>query len=176
MQAAKIRMNLKAKAGLHGNTVAELDEYYMEKALSLARKAYQLGEIPIGALIVSPEGQVLGSGYNMTESRHAQSEHAEIRAIEQAGKKALDWRLDECTIYVTLQPCLMCMSLICLSRIARLVYGATSPLFGYDLGKEGMPQVYQKHLKGVTSGVLADESKKLLEQFFKQKRNKSEQF
>lgn len=152
------------------------DSEYMMQALKLAKKAYAQGEIPIGALVVTQEGVVLGKGYNLTEHRCSQSSHAEVRAIEQAGRKLGDWRLDGCTLYVTLQPCLMCLGLLCLSRITRLVYGARSPLFGYDLDNEVLPCLYKKHIRGVTSGVMEEESKKLLEQFFKVKRKTGDQF
>ncbi len=157
-------------------TATEIDKYYMKRALSYAQKAYDRGEIPIGALVVSPQGMVLASAYNKAEESHSQSRHAEIRAIERAGKKLEDWRLEGCTLYVTLEPCLMCMGLICLSRIKRLVYGAQSPLFGYHIDKETMPRLYTKHIKGITGGVLEEESKRLLEQFFKNTRKKGEQF
>lgn len=146
------------------------DSYFMKKALVLARKAADQDEVPIGAVVVSAEGVILGSGYNQTVKKHTQSRHAEVCAIERAGKKMQDWRLDDCTIYVTLQPCIMCMGLMCLSRISRLVYGAQSPLFGYDSGFDSLPCFYKKHIKGITTGVLAEESQSLLEQFFKQKR------
>ena len=142
----------------------------MKKALALARKAADQDEVPIGAVVVSAEGVVLGSGYNQTVKRHTQSRHAEVCAIERAGKKMQDWRLDNCTVYVTLQPCIMCIGLMCLSRISRLVYGAQSPLFGYESGFDSLPCFYKKHIKGITTGVLAEESQSLLEQFFKQKR------
>jgi tRNA(adenine34) deaminase len=152
----------------------ELDVLYMTKAIELAKRAFKLEEIPIGAVVVSGDGEILGTGYNQTEKRHSQSRHAEIIAIESAGRKVKDWRLDNCTLYVTLQPCFMCMGLVYLSRIARLVYGAESPLFGYDLDKSELPSVYKKHIKGVTSQVLAQESEQMLEEFFLQKRKKGE--
>lgn len=148
----------------------------MKKALGYAKKAYERGEVPIGAVVVSPEGKIIGGSYNRTEESHCQSGHAEVGAIERAGKKQSDWRLEGCTLYVTLEPCFMCMGLLGLSRIERLVYGADSPLFGYHLDKDSMPCLYRKHIKGITSGVLAEESQKLLEQFFKQTRKKGEQF
>lgn len=150
------------------------DAYFMYKALELAQKAYELNEVPIGALIVSCDGQVLGKGYNRTEQDHCQSRHAEVCAIEKAGRKLQDWRLGGCTLYVTLEPCMMCISLVSLSRISRIVYGAASPLFGYHLDKELLPWLYKKHIKGITSGVLEQESKALLQQFFTYKREKSE--
>ena len=147
----------------------ENDSYFMEQALALAKQALEQGEIPIGALVVC-EGIVIGSGSNITESQFSQSRHAEICALEQAGKAKKNWRLEQCTVYVTLEPCLMCMGLICLSRIERLVYATSSPLFGYTRDKEDLPPLYTKHIKGISFGVRADESKALLEHFFKHKR------
>lgn len=147
---------------------------FMSQALQLAQKAGLEDEVPVGALVVSHKGEVLGSGSNQTEKRHSQSRHAEVQAIEQAGELTQDWRLVDCTIYITVEPCLMCMSLICLSRISRLVYGATSPLFGYHLDRESLPSVYRKHIQGITSGIRGEESQQLLEEFFKKKRMKSD--
>ncbi len=145
------------------------DQTFMHKAFEEAVKAYDADEVPIGAVVVTSEGAIIGSGYNQTEKSHSQSRHAEVLAIEQAGSTIRDWRLRGCTLYVTVEPCLMCMSLICLSRISRVVYGARSPLFGYQIEKELLPAVYKKHLKGVTSGVLEDESQRLIEEFFKKR-------
>ncbi len=148
----------------------ENDHLFMELALALAREAFEQDEIPVGALVVSQEGSVIGSGYNITERQFSQSRHAEVCAIEQAGTQQQSWRLERCTLYVTLEPCLMCMGLICLSRIERLVYAASSPLFGYTRDKEDFSSLYTKHIKGVSAGIKAEESKALLEHFFKHKR------
>lgn len=151
------------------NMLIELDKSYMQKALKLAKKAFEKNEVPIGALIVF-NGAIIGSGYNQTETKHSQSCHAEVQAINAAGKKIGDWRLEGCTIYITLEPCLMCMSLIGLSRIERIVYGAHSPLFGYHLDKEFLPDLYKRQIENVTAGVLQTEAEELLKKFFKQKR------
>jgi len=147
------------------------DQTFMRKALEQALKAFEADEVPIGAVVVNAEGTIIGAGYNRTEALHSQSRHAEVAAIEESGIEIQDWRLSDCTLYVTVEPCCMCMSLICLSRIARVVYGAESPLFGYQREKEYFPEMYRKHLKGITSGVLADEAHRLLEEFFQKKRN-----
>jgi tRNA(adenine34) deaminase len=152
----------------------EVDILFMRLALDQAMQAFDTNEIPIGALVVASDGTILGYGYNMTETNHCQSNHAEVHAIESACNLRHDWRLDGCTLYVTLEPCLMCIGLIMLSRIERLVYGARSPLFGYDLDKEIVPDLYKKHIKNITSGVLADEAQLLLRIFFKHKREKGE--
>jgi len=146
------------------------DESCMREALISARKAGQAGEVPIGAIVVDAEGAIIGRGYNQVEGLYCQAEHAEVQAIRQAGQCKKNWRLTDCTLYVTLEPCVMCMALASLSRVERVVYGAPSPLFGYRLDKEGTLALYLKHIKGITSGVLADESARLLREFFSEKR------
>lgn len=146
------------------------DETCMQEALGFARKAGKSGEVPIGALVVDATGQVIGHGYNQVELMRTQTEHAEVQALRQASRHTNNWRLTGCTLYVTLEPCVMCVALASLSRVDRIVYGASSPLFGYRLDKEGTLALYLKHIKGITSGVLADESSKLLREFFSEKR------
>lgn len=150
------------------------DEQYMRQALADARAAGERGEVPIGAVIVSPDGQILGRGGNCVEESFSQVRHAEICALEAAGRSVKDWRLAGATLYVTLEPCMMCISAIALSRIERIVYGAPSPLFGYTLDKEGVLQVYTKHIKNITSGVCADEAAQLLREFFRRERKSGE--
>jgi tRNA(adenine34) deaminase len=151
------------------------DEYYMKQAVLQAQKAFLAGEVPIGAVVVDPNGKIIGRGYNLTESNYCQSKHAEIQAIQAAGKVLKDWRLTGCTLYVTIGPCLMCFGLIGLSRIERLVYGLKSPLFGYDLDNESLPDLYKKHIRGISTGILASEIETILKNFFKTKREKSGQ-
>jgi tRNA(adenine34) deaminase len=150
------------------------DTVYMQQALVLANTAADQGEIPVGALIVSPYGEVLGTGMNYVERYHCQRHHAEVRAIEQACKKLSSWHLDGCTLYVTLEPCMMCISLCALSRIERVVYGAESPIFGYHLDKEGVLSLYKRQIKNITSGVLGEEAAAMLKDFFKHKRGNSD--
>lgn len=150
------------------------DAAFMKLALDQAQRALKIDEIPIGAIIVGPEGKILGRGYNRVEKNLSQSRHAEVIAVERAGKKLQNWRLEKCTVYVTLEPCLMCMSLLGLSRVERLVYGAKSHLFGFDLDKEVMPSLYKKHIKGITGGVMEDEAVLLLKTFFKKQRKTGE--
>lgn len=150
------------------------DVFFMTKAIDLAQTAFEKGEIPIGAIVVSADDNILGADFNRTENDYSQSSHAEINAISKAGKFLKNWRLDDCTIYVTLEPCLMCLGLIGLSRIKRIVYGARSPLFGYHIDKDDIPELYIKHIKGITKGVLENEIVALLKSFFKMKRGKGE--
>ena len=95
-----------------------LDEEYMEKALALAEKAFEMGEIPVGALVVDPEGNIIGEGYNLRETTHSPTAHAEVLAIEQAAKTLGQWRLSDCTLYVTLEPCPMCAGAILGARFS----------------------------------------------------------
>lgn len=153
------------------------DEIFMKMALDQAKRAYANFEIPVGAIIVDSEGKVLSRAYNQTEKRYGQANHAEVLAIAKAGKKVKDWRLEGCTLYVTLEPCFMCMGLIGLSRIERLVFGASSPLFGFGVSFDQMlPKLYRKHIKSISCGIFKDEAAILLKKFFIQKRKKGEQF
>ena len=100
------------------------DEEYMTLCIELAKKAAEKGECPVGAIVVDKDGRIIGEGYNMREAEQMPTAHAEIIAIEQAAKAMNSWRLTECTLYVTLEPCPMCAGAIINSRIKRLVYGA----------------------------------------------------
>ena len=150
--------------------MVDRDISYMRRALMLARRAAALGEIPVGAVVISPRGAIIGTGYNLVERYQCQRHHAEMRALEKACKKSGSWRLDGCTLYVTLEPCMMCVSLGALSRLERIVYGADSPLFGYRLDKEGVLALYTKQIKNITAHVLAEESATLLKSFFMKQR------
>lgn len=145
-------------------------ERFMRLALKEARKAFAKDEVPVGALVVSPEGVILGRGYNKVEQLQCQTAHAEIRAIEKACHKLASWRLINCWIYVTLEPCTMCMSLIQLSRMAGVVFGAASPLYGYRLEETTLDAVSKKNDFTVIEGVGAPEAVSMLKQFFKSKR------
>lgn len=142
---------------------------YMRQAMVLAQQAYTHDEVPIGALIVDADGTIIGRGFNRVEQTKSQLAHAELIAIAQATAYRNDWRLDGCTLYVTLEPCSMCFSALQLSRIATVVYGANSPRFGYHLDKIAMGGVYKKDIK-TYSGVHADQAQELVKQFFKKQR------
>lgn len=144
----------------------EKDNDFMLQALACAQEALTIGEIPIGALIVSSYGEVIGTGYNMVETLYSQGEHAEARAMRAAGIQAETWRLNGCTLYVTVEPCLMCINLAALSRIERVVYGAPSPRFGFSLDKGEGIRIYTKQVKCITGGMCAQEAAMLLEQHF----------
>jgi tRNA(adenine34) deaminase len=156
----------------------EQDKKYMKQALTQARKALVADEVPVGALVVDEQGVVIGRGYNLVMKQCSQRAHAEAIAIAQAGKKQGDWRLNGCVLYVTLEPCAMCMALIYLSRISTVVYGATSPLFGYQqdmLDNGTIIRVYKKDVQ-IVPGIMADEAVSLLKQFFQKKRKKGEYY
>jgi tRNA(adenine34) deaminase len=145
--------------------MSPLDQELMHRALALAEHAYSLGEAPIGAIIVTPDNQIIGQGFNLRESRQSPVAHAEIIAIEEAAAKLKTWRLDDCTIYVTLEPCLMCAGAIMQARIARIVYGAYS---GKNGAISSVANVYE-HRFGyspkVRGGILEAECAALMNLF-----------
>jgi tRNA(adenine34) deaminase len=149
------------------------DLYYMQQALEQAQKALGCDEVPIGAIVVDAQGTIIGRGYNQVSRRSQQSAHAEMIAINKASKKIKDWRLNGATMYSTLEPCLMCMGLIQLSRVDKVVFGARSHLFGFRLDKAGEIRLYNKDIE-IVEGVLAAEAIEILQRFFKQKRKNSD--
>jgi len=149
------------------------DLFFMQEALAQAQYAYNIDEVPIGAVVVDAKGDIIARAYNSVERDCTQRAHAESLAIEAAGKYLHDWRLQGCWLYVTLEPCSMCMGLIKLSRLAGVVYGAPSPLFGFRLDNQEDLWVYKKDAVSVIEGVMADETAKLLKQFFHSRRKKN---
>jgi tRNA(adenine34) deaminase len=146
------------------------DELFMREALALAVQAQQAGEVPVGAVVVMA-GEVIGRGSNATISRSDASAHAEILALRDAGTRLANYRLPEATLYVTLEPCAMCAGAIMHARVARVVYGAADPKTGacgsvIDLFAESR----LNHHAAVSGGVAAEESGKLLSDFFTQRR------
>ena len=144
----------------------------MREALNLAAHAAQLGEVPVGALIVSQD-QVLGSGFNQRESLNNPLAHAEILAIETAAKAKQAWRLSDCTLYVTLEPCPMCAGAILNSRISRVVYAAPDPKAGAAGSLFNLLQDSRlNHRCEVSPGICQKESAELLSSFFLNLRRK----
>jgi tRNA(adenine34) deaminase len=150
---------------------AKSDCMYMEAALEQATYAANCNEVPIGAVLVDGAGIIVSRGYNATEQQHSQMAHAELSVLRTAGAARGDWRLSDCWLYVTLEPCIMCMGGIYLSRLAGLVYGATSPLFGSQLDNAVLLPVYKINALRIISGVCAQESAALLKKFFRAKRS-----
>lgn len=147
------------------------DEDYMREALSLAKKAFELGEVPVGAVAVW-EGEIVGRGMNLRETDKNALRHAEIMAIEEACKKLGGWRLWKCDLYVTLEPCPMCTGAIINSRIKRVVYGASDPKAGSCGSLVNLFDLPYNHKPEVTKGVLEDECSALLSEFFAKLREK----
>lgn len=149
------------------------DDNYMRRALELARHAATLDEVPVGALVVY-ENQVISEAWNLREKRPSALAHAEIDAISEATKRLGRWRLSGCTLYVTLEPCVMCAGALVQARVDRVVYGARDPKAGaveslYNILTD--PRL--NHRPQVTGGVLAKECGEILSEFFREKRNKS---
>lgn len=148
------------------------DELWMEKALEQARKAYKIDETPIGAVIVYNK-QIIGEGYNRRNTDKNALAHAEIIAIDKACKKMGDWRLEDCIMYVTLEPCPMCAGAIVQARIPRVVYGSPSPKAGFAGSVMNILQLEMlNHQCEVVAGVQEEASTLLLKQYFKQLREK----
>lgn len=148
-----------------------LDEEYMEKALALAQKAFESGEIPVGAIVIDAEGNVIGEGYNLRETTLSPTAHAEIIAIEQAAKRLGQWRLSDCTLYVTLEPCPMCAGAIMNSRLKRVVYGAFDEKNGACASVATLFDEKFTHIPFVRSRVLEQRCGEILTRFFKELRD-----
>ncbi len=147
-------------------------EYWMKLALEEAHLAGQKGEVPIGAVIVNSQGLVART-HNLRESQRSSVAHAELLAIQQANESLKKWRLEDCTLYVTLEPCLMCSGAIILARFATVVYGCRDPKAGaVDSLFATLSDKRLNHRPEVIEGVLAEEATKLLKDFFRQLREK----
>ena len=147
------------------------DVEYMNRAIALAKKAAEMGEIPVGAVIVdSGSGEIIGQAYNLRETNKMATAHAEILAIEEACRVRGGWRLDGCTLYVTLEPCPMCAGAIVNSRLDRVVWGADDMLAGCCKSVINFNAYPFNHSFIATSGVCADECRTLLTDFFERRR------
>jgi len=147
------------------------DEFYMHRALDQAHLAMAAGEVPVGAVVVDAEGEIVGVGHNAPLSSCDPSGHAEVRALRDAGQRLGNYRLEGCTLYVTLEPCMMCTGTMVHARIQRLVYAAAEPRAGMVESKANLlAQPWFNHHIDVTGGVLAAQASKLLKQFFADKR------
>ena len=146
------------------------DLIFMKQALELAKKALKAGEVPVGALIVQ-KNQVIAEAFNQKEGSKQPTAHAEILAIERAGRFLNGWRLNNSTLYVTLEPCLMCAGAIISARLKRLVYGCKDPKAGaVDSLYQVLRDTRLNHQTPVLAGLLAEESSTLLKSFFQKKR------
>ncbi|MBL3398554.1 tRNA adenosine(34) deaminase TadA [Staphylococcus pasteuri] len=150
----------------------ETDEYYMKIAIEEAQKAEQLGEVPIGAVIVKNH-QIIARAHNLRETMQQPTAHAEHLAIERAAEVLGSWRLEDCTLFVTLEPCVMCAGTIVMSRIPSIKYGAADPKGGCSGSLMNLlNQPNFNHRAQVESGLLEAECGNLLRKFFKNLREK----
>ncbi len=149
----------------------EKDIAFMKIALECAYKAYKLDEVPVGCVIVDEKDSILAKSFNKREHFADPTGHAEILALREAALKRGNWRLNDCVLYVTLEPCIMCAGAIVLARIKRVVFGAFDPKFGgcgsiYDILRDER----LNHRVEVKAGVLQEECSKILSDFFAKKR------
>ena len=150
----------------------KIDEKYMREAIRQAKKAYKLDETPIGCVIVH-DGKIIGRGYNRRNTDKSPLAHAEISAIRKASKKLVDWRLEECTLYVTLEPCQMCAGAIIQSRVTRVVVGCMNPKAGCAGSVLNLLDVKAfNHQAELTTGVLEEECSALMTGFFRELRER----
>ena len=155
------------------NEKLKLDEKYMREAIKQAQKAYAINETPIGCVIVY-EGKIIGRGYNRRNTDKDPLAHAEIKAIKKASKKMGDWRLEQCTMYVTLEPCQMCAGAIIQSRLTRVVVGCMNPKAGCAGSVLNLLDIKQfNHQAELTTGVLEEECSALMTGFFRELREKN---
>lgn len=154
--------------------MSQFDEELMRVALSLACEAGSLGEVPVGAVVVL-DGEIIGRGFNQPILRHDPTAHAEVMALRDAANRLGNYRLPGCTLYVTLEPCVMCTGAIMHARVARVVYGARDPKTGaagsvVDLYDENR----LNHHADIVGGILAEECGALLSSFFAARRSKTQ--
>ncbi len=147
-----------------------VDEVYMRDALTLARQAAAAGEVPVGAIVVK-DNKIIGRGYNQPISRHDPSAHAEVMALRDAAQHLGNYRLTNCDLYVTLEPCCMCVGAIMHARIARVFFGAADPKTGACGSVVNLfAETRLNHHAEVSGGLLAEESAQLLGEFFARRR------
>lgn len=147
-----------------------MEEKFMLIALQMAQKAFKKGEVPVGAVIVK-NGKILAKGYNKKEHKGMTTRHAEIEVIEKASKRIKDWRLNDCEMYVTLEPCCMCAGAILNARLKKVYIGAMEKNFGCCGSSYNLLQSDKFTTKvEVETGICEEQSVKLLKEFFKNKR------
>ncbi len=153
--------------GRNGQWMFELEDVaYMKQALGEAQKAFELDETPIGAVIVM-EGEIIATGYNRRNTDKNPLAHAEIIAINEAAGKIGDWRLEDCTLYITLEPCPMCAGAIVQARIPKVVFGARSPKAGFAGSVINILQLDTlNHQVDIVEGVLEEQSSQILKKYF----------
>lgn len=151
------------------------NEKYMREAIRQAKKAYALGEVPIGC-VIEYDGKIIGRGYNRRTIDKNTLAHAELMAIKKASKKMGDWRLEDCTMYVTLEPCQMCSGAIVQSRMKKVVIGCMNPKAGCAGSILNLLQMEAfNHQVELEIGVLGDECSQMMKQFFRELREKNKE-
>lgn len=146
------------------------DEFFMSEALKEAKIAYKKAEVPVGCVIVK-DNIIIARAHNLRESKQTSLAHAEIIAIEKACKALGSWRLEECDIYVTLEPCIMCSGAIINARFRKLVYATCEPKFGAHQSLTNVFTLKTNHKTEVISGILQEQSNQLLKSFFQELRS-----
>ena len=149
----------------------QTDEFYMMEAIKLARLAEEIDEVPVGALVVV-NGEIIAKAYNTRESTRCATHHAELLAIEEACRVMGGWRLPGVTLYVTMEPCAMCAGAIINARIPRVVYGTRDIRFGAFGSALDLAKIPLNHTPEVVGGVLEDETRNILTEYFRRKRTK----
>jgi len=147
------------------------DAFFMSKALVEARKAADRGEVPVGAVVVH-DGKMVGRGHNRPISKKDPTAHAEVIALRSAARKLGNYRLTDCDLYVTLEPCAMCVGAVVQARIRRLVYGTSDPKSGAVRSVMRFPFRKLNHRPTISSGIMADECADVLRAFFREKRRR----
>jgi tRNA(adenine34) deaminase len=148
----------------------------MQAALLKARQAWEKGEVPVGDIVVAPEGEIIGRGHNQPIASHDPTAHAEIVALRQAASHRRNYRLPGCTMYVTIEPCIMCLGALLQARIRRLVFGAPDPKSGACVSLYRLPEDQRlNHRLEVVPGVAEAECRSLLQEFFRRRRQFQEQ-
>lgn len=149
-----------------------VDEYWMRAALRLAQEASTLGEVPVGCVIVSAQGELVGQGFNQPISKYDPTAHAEVMALRDAALSLGNYRIPGTTLYVTIEPCTMCVGAMMHARVSRLVFGAAEPRFGAVISsKRLLDEGEFNHTIEYTSGALADECGALMRDFFRSRRS-----
>ncbi len=148
----------------------EMTNYFMKEALKQAKKAYAIGEIPVGAVIVYQD-KIIARAYNQREKKQDTCAHAELLAIHKACKALGSWRLEDCSLYVTLEPCPMCAGAIIQSRIKDVYYGAKNSRFGAHVGAVHLFDIPFNHRVHVQGGILEEECSSFISNFFSELRN-----
>lgn len=149
----------------------ESDERWMQQALALAQEAAAHGEVPVGAILVSATGELLGSGFNHPIASHDPTAHAEILALRMAARQQQNYRLPGSTLYVTIEPCTMCVGAMIHARVARVVFGAPEPRFGALVSQRRLLDEGEfNHVMQFEGGLLAQECGDLMREFFKARR------